>query len=406
MVEVSIIIPSRNRYPLNLLTLFSLEKQTFDLSKMEVILIDDGSADDTPLLKHYHPPFPFRYVRNEKNIGLSATRNKGLMMAKANIIIFLDAEMIVDPSYVKNQYQYHLTEEQLVVVGRNIPRIITYLFPEFNSSQIDIICRMAEEKPAVKQLISQKLPQYKNSFDLPNLIKNLQEPLQLLNQSDINNSPLVQSFSYPYNYYEDLYRQLEVLDTQYLSWWALFGSNHSLNKKLIEMVGGYEEGFKGWGIEDVEFAYRLYKAGAKFVFDPDSFLYHQEHPIHSGKVQEGSRNRVLFQRKHPVIEVCIRSLRYVGKLDLQFVDSVLREHELLCNSFPGLFADFKNTVVLLLQQIQFLKLQEQPVCNFLKNAGIENDTRLKQAIYQERDIIAAYGKFGSLVQLFDLLANN
>ncbi|RFU64429.1 hypothetical protein D0469_18850 [Peribacillus saganii] len=69
------------------------------------------------------------------------------------------------------------------------------------------------------------------------------------------------------------------------------------------------------------------------MFDPDSILFHQEHPIHIGKVQEGSRNRVFIQQKHPVIEVCIRSLRYLGQLDLEFVDMVLREHEKLCNFF-------------------------------------------------------------------------
>ncbi|MDF2680659.1 MAG: glycosyltransferase, partial [Brevibacillus sp.] len=103
-IDVTVILPSYNRYPLNLLTLYSLENQTFDPSRMEVILIDDASTDKTHSLQYYRPPYSFQYIRNCRNEGRSKTRNKGIKAAKGEILIFLDAEVIVDPDFVNNHY--------------------------------------------------------------------------------------------------------------------------------------------------------------------------------------------------------------------------------------------------------------------------------------------------------------
>ncbi|MGA9172581.1 MAG: hypothetical protein WBZ33_01160, partial [Thermoactinomyces sp.] len=158
--------------------------------------------------------------------------------------------------------------------------------------------------------------------------------------------------------------------------------------------------------EDAEFAYRLYRAGAKFVFDPNSTLYHQEHPISANKDQEASRNRILFQQKYPVIDVCIRSLKYIEHLDLEFVEKILQEHECLCHDFPEQFQDFKNSIVLLLQQIHILKSQKKPVRNLLQSSGIGDDPEKKKRIFSERNVLKTYGgKYGALVQLFDLLTS-
>ncbi|MDR7076118.1 GT2 family glycosyltransferase [Neobacillus niacini] len=399
MIEVSIIIPSYNRYPLNLLSLYALENQTFDLSKMEVILIDDASTDDTPQLRNYNPLFRFHYVRNKTNMGLSSTRNIGLKMAHANIIIFLDSEVIADPDYVRNQHQYHLTEEQTVVVGRNIPKLYTHLFPDFNSGQINEICDLANNSPFVKKRLQ---PNIKN-MELRTFIKDLKEPVQLLDKVDINKFSNLQSFSVPDKFFSVFYEQLgNDLDNRYISWWALFGLNHSLKKDLIVKAGGYDEEFKGWGMEDVEFAYRLYKSGAKFVLDPHSTLYHQEHPIRANKKQEARNNELLLLQKHPVFDVYIRSLKFALKQDLQFIGIVLQEHDSLCHQFPGQFEDFKSSIILLMQYA--LQTEKKPVHNLLLISGIGDDPEKKDRIFSERNMIEKYGKYGNLVQLFDLLA--
>ncbi len=95
-IDVSIIIPTYNKFPLNLLTLYSLENQTYDSSKFEVILVDDGSTDSTlSIADNYLFPFHFKYIRVPQNIGRPAARNTGIRAAKGRWIIFLDAEILV-----------------------------------------------------------------------------------------------------------------------------------------------------------------------------------------------------------------------------------------------------------------------------------------------------------------------
>ena len=39
----------------------------------------------------------------------------------------------------------------------------------------------------------------------------------------------------------------------------------------------YDERMTGWGFQEVEFAYRLQKAGAKIIYDPAAGVFHQDH---------------------------------------------------------------------------------------------------------------------------------
>jgi len=225
-VEVSIIIPSYNRYPLNLLTLQALENQTFDLTKMEVLFIDDASTDSTTRLKEFRPSYPFHYVRNKKNMGLSRTRNLGLRMARGEIIIFLDAEMLVENDYVQKHYQHHLMKEQIVVIGKNKNKAYSFLFPGFNSTQINEICHIAELRPSVKKWMQKKLNKNFKDINLREYLKSLKTPIQLLDEKEIKNASRLQTFSVPEQYSHNLLEQLEGrFEKSRLTWLACFGSN-------------------------------------------------------------------------------------------------------------------------------------------------------------------------------------
>ena len=88
MAFLSIIIPTFNRCELLHRALNSVYKQTF--SDYEVIVIDDGSTDDTAemLQKNFTR---LRYVFQPNN-GVSTARNKGLELAKGCWIAFLDSD--------------------------------------------------------------------------------------------------------------------------------------------------------------------------------------------------------------------------------------------------------------------------------------------------------------------------
>lgn len=89
MPSVSVIIPTFNRSRKLVRALRSVMKQRF--RDYEVIVVDDGSSDDTyQALTSYMPMI--RYVRQQVNRGVSAARNSGIRRASAPWIAFLDSD--------------------------------------------------------------------------------------------------------------------------------------------------------------------------------------------------------------------------------------------------------------------------------------------------------------------------
>jgi glycosyltransferase involved in cell wall biosynthesis len=92
----SVIIPTHNRKDSLLRTLHSLRQQTFPLERLEVIVVDDGSTDETPGIAAEQFPFAFRYVQ-QKNQGATAARNYGARLSQSEILVFIDDDMSVSP---------------------------------------------------------------------------------------------------------------------------------------------------------------------------------------------------------------------------------------------------------------------------------------------------------------------
>jgi glycosyl transferase family 2 len=94
---VSIIIPTYNRRYFLEQAIESCFSQTYP--EIEVIVVDDGSNDDTALylaaLGTSHPPERFRF-RKQPNQGPSAARNAGLELARGEYVKFLDSDDSLD----------------------------------------------------------------------------------------------------------------------------------------------------------------------------------------------------------------------------------------------------------------------------------------------------------------------
>lgn len=87
--KVSIIIPAYNVAPYISECLDSVVSQTF--TDWEVIVIDDGSTDETVDITKEFIDERIRLIE-QKNAGLSATRNRGVKEAKGEFILFLDSD--------------------------------------------------------------------------------------------------------------------------------------------------------------------------------------------------------------------------------------------------------------------------------------------------------------------------
>lgn len=87
---VSVIIPTYNRAHLLGRALHSVLSQTY--TALEVIVVDDGSTDDTRQLVMSFTDPRVRYVASEKRLGAAAARNLGISHAAAEFIAFQDSD--------------------------------------------------------------------------------------------------------------------------------------------------------------------------------------------------------------------------------------------------------------------------------------------------------------------------
>jgi glycosyltransferase involved in cell wall biosynthesis len=82
----------------------SILHQTFQ--QFELLIIDDGSTDNSvSIIKEYDDP-RIRLIQNETNKGISFTLNLGLRKAKADLIARMDADDISYPERLAKQYAY------------------------------------------------------------------------------------------------------------------------------------------------------------------------------------------------------------------------------------------------------------------------------------------------------------
>lgn len=98
VVEVSVLIPTYNRADFLALTVHSALMQSYRVA--EVVVVDDGSTDNTPeIMSRFMDP-RVRYVRKEHS-GAPQTRNRALREAQSPWILWLDSDDFLLPGAVE-----------------------------------------------------------------------------------------------------------------------------------------------------------------------------------------------------------------------------------------------------------------------------------------------------------------
>lgn len=102
------------------LAIESILRQT--MSKFEFIIIDDGSVDNTlEILKNYAlRDDRIIVVQNAKNLGLAASLNKGIQIAKTKIIARMDADDISFADRFEKQLHILEANQHIDIVGSGI----------------------------------------------------------------------------------------------------------------------------------------------------------------------------------------------------------------------------------------------------------------------------------------------
>lgn len=123
--EISIVIPTYNRKLRLRDTLESLSRQSIETHRYEIIVVDDGSDDGTAeMVAGYTKVISttIRYIYQSRGqAGLA--RNKGIIAARAPIVLLMDSDILVKSDHIKLHLDLHgrYTDLQIAVLGRIMP---------------------------------------------------------------------------------------------------------------------------------------------------------------------------------------------------------------------------------------------------------------------------------------------
>ena len=101
LCSISVIIPVYNVRDYITECLVSVAEQTYT-NNVECLIVDDCGKDDSILLAQafvdgYEGDIDFRILRHERNRGLSAARNTGIVNARGTYVLFVDSDDTIMP---------------------------------------------------------------------------------------------------------------------------------------------------------------------------------------------------------------------------------------------------------------------------------------------------------------------
>ena len=114
---VSVIIPTYNRADTIERAINSVLAQSYN--NIEIIIVDDASTDSTFRIIQTFKDSKIKYIRNEKNLGPAISRNRGVFVAKGEIIAFQDS----DDEWLSNKLEIQIEKM------KNIPEFAMVYCP-------------------------------------------------------------------------------------------------------------------------------------------------------------------------------------------------------------------------------------------------------------------------------------
>lgn len=211
---ISVVIPTHNRAPILAHTLSALLEQTYPASQVEIIVVDDGSTDDTAdrvRTIQAQALGRLRYLQ-QPACGAAAARNYGLRAARAELILLLDDDIVPELDLIAG----HVAMHRRLKWSRDVAVVGYSRWP-------------LERRPSVfLDYIGLDGPQF-------------------------------------------AYRSM--VEGLPLSCYCFYSSNLSLYKQTCGVLVAFDELFPNvW--DDVELGYRLVQRGLRLYFHPQAIGYH------------------------------------------------------------------------------------------------------------------------------------
>jgi glycosyltransferase involved in cell wall biosynthesis len=264
--RVSVVIPTYNRCDMLRDALEHLTLQWLPTSEFEVIVADDGSSDGTrAVVESFSGRLRLKYYfQEDRGFRAAAVRNAGARLASAPLLVFLDTGPLFGPSFLSSHLAVHRDE----TVRR---AVIGYAYgynPEKDTAWLNAVIRRLGPEVTVAQYAGD--PEFR----------------------DIRHE-LLEEVGFD-------------LGRRYNPWQLFFTNNCSVHRDDFWAVGGFDEGFDGWGAEDLELGYRLFLRGLQFEFAPDAWVVDVPHERDLYDLREQLARQMahfLDLHREPIVEI-------------------------------------------------------------------------------------------------------
>lgn len=271
---VSIIIVNWNGERFLQACIKSILKINYPKNKIEIIVIDNNSADYS-VEKAKTIYSKIRIFKNNKNEGFAKGNNIGIKLAKFSHIVLLNNDTEVSKQWLRNLVSSLDLKNK---VGGAIPKTVYYKNPEIINTA-GIMLRRNRTWPMIERGINEK------------------------DHGQYNKKELVDGFS---------------------------GVSVLLHKKMLDEVGLFDEKFFMY-FEDVDLSWRAKKKGWKFMYAPSAIVYHH-HSATTKKIPNlfnyyVSRNRLFVVTKNGSIFLLILTF-------IDFIKRILLHILCLLQSLP------------------------------------------------------------------------
>lgn len=109
-MDITVVIPTYNRYNFLKRAIASVLEQTYQ--PKEIIVVDDGSSDETFQIQTDFPQIKYIYQQNR---GVSSARNVGIENAKCEWIAFLDSDDVFLKEKLQRQVDFHKQNSEILI---------------------------------------------------------------------------------------------------------------------------------------------------------------------------------------------------------------------------------------------------------------------------------------------------
>jgi GT2 family glycosyltransferase len=248
VIDITVVVPTFRRPRLLRRCLESLAIQEVDQARVEIIVVDDGSGDETAqvLAEARQRTPPLRPFTHSRNLGPAAARNRAVAEARGDVILFLDDDVVATPKLVATHLQIHRSsgDDALGVLG------------------------LMRWDPGLR----------------------VTPFMRWLDRSGLQ-------FGF------DTWIREGAIDPPYA---AFYTCNLSMRRRLVADAGGFDERFPYPAYEDMELAWRLAKTGFHLEHRPSALAYHAR-PIDLGsfaaRMTKVGESAVLLKAVQPEIVI-------------------------------------------------------------------------------------------------------